>query len=69
VRAADTVIETLDAATHETAIQEIGTHATWAVNPENPETEDMVDAHARRICRGSACTTTETTATSKTRES
>lgn len=71
MRAADTVTETLDAATHETAIQEIGIHATWAAaNPEaNPETEGMVDARAKRICRGSACTTTETTATSKTRES
>lgn len=70
MRAADTVTETLDAATHETVIQETGTHATWAVNPgTDPETEGMVDAHARKICRGSACTTTETTATSKTRES
>lgn len=69
MRAADTVTETLDVATRETAIQEIGTHVTWAVNPENQETEDMVDARVRRICRESACTTTETTATSKTRES
>lgn len=66
MRAADIVTETLDAATPETAIQEIGTHATWAANPEM---EGMVDARARRICRGSACTMTETTATSKTRES
>lgn len=64
--AADTVTETLAGATHETAIQEIGTHVTWAANPE---TEGMVDARARRICRGSACTTTETMATSRTRES
>ena len=66
MRAADTVTETLGAAIHETAIQEIGIHATWAVNPEM---EVMVAARVRRICRGSACTMTETTATSKIPES
>ena len=65
MKAADTVTETLDA-THETVIQETATRATWTARPEK---EGMVDARARRRCRESACTMTETTATSKTRES
>ena len=60
----DIVTET-PAATHATVIQEIGTLATEAATQEM---DLMVDDHARRRCRESACTMMETTAISKTRE-
>lgn len=61
VRAADIVTEILGA-TRETVIREIGIHATW---PAILGTLHTVGDHARRRCRGNACTMMGTTVTLK----